>query len=34
MMDLSKNGMKYVTLSGLEKKYFSGISEVIRGGGQ
>ena len=34
MMDLNKNGTKFVVLSNLEKKYFSGMSEVIRGGGQ
>ncbi len=34
MMDLTKNGTKYLMLSNLERKYFSNISEVIRGGGQ
>jgi len=34
MMDLTKNGTKYLMLSNLERKYYSGISEVIRGGGQ
>ena len=33
MMDLNKNGTKFMVLSNLEKKYFSGLSEVIRGGG-
>lgn len=32
MMDLSKNGMKYLMLSNLERKYYSGIAEVIKGG--
>ncbi len=34
MTDLSKNGVKYVTISKLEQKYFNGIADVIRGGGQ
>ena len=34
MMDLTKNGTKYLMLSNLERKYYSGLSEVIRGGGQ
>lgn len=34
MTDLSKNGMKYVTISKMQQKYFSGLSEVIRGSGQ
>ncbi|MBR2525673.1 hypothetical protein IKE67_04335 [bacterium] len=33
MMDLNKNGTKFVVLSNLEKKYFSGLGEVIKGGG-
>ena len=32
MMDLNKNGTKFVVLSNLEKKYFSGLSEVLRDG--
>ena len=31
MMDLSKTGTKYLVLSNLERRQFSGISEVIRG---
>lgn len=31
MMDLNKNGTKFVVLSNLEKKYFSEINGVIRG---
>lgn len=31
MMDLSKTGTKYMVLSNLERRQFSGISEVIRG---
>ena len=34
MTDLSKNGVKYVTISRLEQKYFNGLADVIRGGGQ
>ena len=34
MTDLSKNGIKYMTISKLEQKYFTGISEIIRGSGQ
>ena len=34
MMDWTKNGTKYLMLSNLERKYYSGLSEVIRGGGQ
>jgi flagellar basal body rod protein FlgB len=32
MMDLSKTGTKYMVLSNLERRQFSGLSEVIRGG--
>lgn len=32
MMDLSKTGTKYLVLSNLERRQFSGLSEVIRGG--
>lgn len=31
MMDLSKTGTKYLVLSNLERRQFSGLSEVIRG---
>lgn len=31
MMDLSKTGTKYMVLSNLERKQFSGLSDVIRG---
>jgi len=31
MMDLSKTGTKYMVLSNLERRQFSGLSEVIRG---
>ena len=31
MMDLSKTGTKYMVLSNLERRNFSGLSEVIRG---
>ena len=31
MMDLSKTGTKYLVLSTLERRQFSGLSEVIRG---
>ena len=31
MMDLSKTGTKYLVLSNLERRQFSGISEVLRG---
>lgn len=34
MMDLNKNGTRFVVLSNLERKYFSGLGEVIKGGGQ
>ena len=34
MMDLSKTGTKYMVLSNLERRQFSGLSEVIRGNGQ
>ncbi|MBR1681529.1 hypothetical protein IJ707_07055, partial [bacterium] len=30
MMDLNKNGTKFVVLSNLEKKYFSGLGDVIK----
>lgn len=32
MMDLSKTGTKYMVLSNLERREFSGLSDVIRGG--
>ena len=32
MMDLSKTGTKYLILSNLESRTFSGLSEIIRGG--
>jgi flagellar basal-body rod protein FlgB len=32
MMDLSKTGTKYMVLSNLERRNFTGLSEVIRGG--
>jgi flagellar basal body rod protein FlgB len=31
MMDLSKTGTKYTVLSNLERRQFSGLSEIIRG---
>ena len=31
MMDLSKTGTKYLVLSNLERRQFSGLSEIIRG---
>ena len=31
MMDLSKTGTKYLVLSNLERRQFSGLSDVIRG---
>lgn len=31
MMDLSKTGTKYMVLSNLERRQFSGLSDVIRG---
>ena len=31
MMDLSKTGTKYLVLSNLSRKYFTGLSEVIKG---
>ena len=34
LMDLSKTGTKYMVLSNLERRQFSGLSEVIRGNGQ
>lgn len=32
MMDLNKNGTKFMVLSNLERKYFSGLAEVLRDG--
>ena len=32
MMDLSKTGTKYMVLSNLERRQFTGLSDVIRGG--
>ena len=34
MMDLTKVGTKYVLLSNMERKYYTGLTEVIKGGGQ
>ena len=34
MMDLSKNGTKYMVLSNLERRQFTVLSEIIRGNGQ
>lgn len=34
MMDLNKTGTQYVILSNLQRKYFTGLNEVIKGGGQ
>ena len=31
MMDLSKTGTKFMVLSNLERRQFTGLSEVIRG---
>ncbi len=32
MMDLNKNGTKFMVLSNLERKYFSGLGEILRDG--